>query len=73
MNKSNSVDRFLLENAGAVNGLWQGSLAASCQRTIFDGRYFGEGRITVDGSKRRIIHQRPSDAGKYETTIVATY
>ena len=48
---------FLTERKGSPLAVWQGSLRAAEQRSLF-GRFLGKGRLTIDGNAETIEHDR---------------
>lgn len=52
---STKVLMFLSDTTGSVNGTWKGTLTKAEQMALF-GRYFGKGRIVINGEENEVSH-----------------
>lgn len=51
--RAGAMALFLLETMGSTGGLWQGYMKKADQDALF-GRYFGRGRISIDGELQEV-------------------
>lgn len=62
---------FLRARTGSIYGTWTGRMTAQEQRALF-GRYFGKGRLFINGTTEQIEYTIKIDFGRdWETTRTA--